>query len=559
MGLRGDERGQAVQVGAVLLLAVFVITLSLYQATVIPGENKQVEFNDYRDATADFADLRNAILRSAAQDAQSGVTVRTGSQYPARSLFVNPPPAAGRLSSSPAANVTISNVESAGDYENVRKYLTAEGNALNVSTRRLVFDPSYNELDVAPVAMAYGATYRDYDEPILTTEQTLVSGNRITLVSIAGNLSAGGYATPVTVEPVSAHTRTVSVTGDGGPLNLTVSTPLTAATWREQLLARQYDPGGTHPDRYVREVTPGPRPNTVNVSLEGGATYELRLARVEVHEESNAASEPTPAPRYVVSVDDREQTTRDDGRAKLVVEVRDQYSNPVANANVTFESAIRWFETYDGTNLTSNPVVRTNAEGRATVWFNATGKLGTIPVDAYLGDRTDSPPPSDASKTVQFTVFNTIVEGEGGGASGEQAGRGLLVLEDTATNATDNTFTFVINNTGEYPVNVTGYRLDYITKMAKSGQVTDGPNAITQVTFGGESRPGTPATVATEGKAPYFFGGTPIELSPGNRANMDVTFDASWNLGTKDALVISIAVYLEGNIVSTFTVFYINN
>jgi hypothetical protein len=551
MGLRGDDRGQAVQVGAVLLLAVFVVTLSLYQATVIPNENKQVEFNDYQDATADLADLRNAILRSATEDAQTGATVKTGSHYPARSLFVNPPPARGRLASSLAANVTIANVETAGSRENVGKYLTSEGNALNVSTRSVVFDPAYSELDVAPLVTGYGTTYRAYDDPIVLTDQTLVRGNRITLVSVAGELRAEGHTAPLTVEPVSAHTRTISITGDSGPVNLTIPTELTAAVWEDRLLAGQMAPAGN-----VLEVTPGPRPNTVNVSLAGDETYELRLGQVEVHGKSDASEADAPDARYLVAKTDTDTRTDGDGRVALTVETRDPYNNPVSSTNVTFNqsSGSGSFETKAG-----DPVsfpIKTDEDGGATVYFNATGHLGTIPVDAWLGT---SDPPED-EKDVRFSVFNNVLEGDdGGGSSGEQAGRNLVILEDISgiSGANDDDLQLTINNTGSFNVNVTGYRLDYVTGIRPNGNLVEGPTAITQMVFdGSKTRTGD----AFEGSRPYFFSGDRVQLSP-NSHTVDVTFNSAfgWDPDAQknqniQGVFIGFSIYIEGEITVTYTV-----
>lgn len=553
MKLRGDERGQAVQVGAVLLLAVFVITLSLYQATVIPGENRQVEFNDYQDATGDVADLRNAILRSAGQDTRTGVTVRTGTQYPARTLFVNPPRATGRLTSSSAANVTVANVESAGDYENVGKYLESEGHALNVSTRRTVFDPAYNELDVAPVATAYGATYRTYDDPVLVTDQTLVDGNRITLVSVAGDLGAGGYTTPVTAEPVSAHTRTVSVTGDGGPLNLTVPTELSAAVWEDRLLAGQMAPDG-----HVVEVAPGPRPNTVNVSLEGGQTYELRLGRVEIREQSDAATEPTPEPRYLVSDAEQGEILEEasDGRVKLSAEARDRFNNPRSNANVTFNISVGRLETRDGTVLgTDNATLRTNENGKASVWYNAS-TAGVHRVEVFLGDAVDKTLPGE--KKLQYKVVSTGQGGGGGGGGGGAGEAGVFILLEgtTATDSTD-TVTFHLNSTSSTSLNLTGIQLAHITEVnGGSGQgsatFVDGANAITRINLTASDEPDQIKTGidANEEFKPVFFD-EPLTFHADSNT-LTLTFDQAHTNHKDDQIIVRFHLFFEGGISASF-------
>lgn len=72
-----DDRAQSVMVGAVLLFAMIMISLSLYQANGVPNQNKNVEFNDYLDSSNDMTGLRNALLDVASSNTQQGVTVKT--------------------------------------------------------------------------------------------------------------------------------------------------------------------------------------------------------------------------------------------------------------------------------------------------------------------------------------------------------------------------------------------------------------------------------------------------------------------------------------------------
>ena len=37
-----DERGQAIQIGAVLLFGLLIISFASYQAFVVPNQNKQI-------------------------------------------------------------------------------------------------------------------------------------------------------------------------------------------------------------------------------------------------------------------------------------------------------------------------------------------------------------------------------------------------------------------------------------------------------------------------------------------------------------------------------------
>lgn len=535
----GDDRGQAVQVGAVLLFAVLILLLSFYQASVVPSENEEVEYNDFQEATADVSHLRNAIVRSAADDVTVGVTVRTGSQYPARVLFVNPAPAQGRLRTTDARTVRIANATAVdAEPENVGEFW--DGDLHTLSHRNVAFAPNYNEFRAAPIRIEQGYAYRAYDDPVSVTPQTLVQGNRITLVTVAGDLGTGGYTASVTVEPVSANGRTVTVTSDG-PLNITVPTALPASVWEERILADQFDPPGDpdHPDRYVQSVTDVPGENAVNITLEPNETYELRLGRVELRRSDDDATVETPPARYVTHVGDDVVEDGDDSRAKLVVEARDRFDNPRSNANVTFDASSGRFEDADGDVLgTGDVTVRTDSEGKAVVWYNASA--GVYEVDAYLGDEVDQSLP--AEQKLEFTVVSSASGGGGAGGGGSGEGSSFILLEDTDTsNRSDGNVTLTLNNTGDASLNLTGIQLAHVTNI--KGDPSDGPNQIVRFTLNGETR----SVNATESLRAKFFRSRPVEFEAGLN-DITLSFDEKYD----QQVMLRFHLYFEGGVTAVF-------
>lgn len=97
MGFLNDRRGASGVVGAVLLLAILVILVSIYQAQIVPIENKQVEFDHSLDVQNDMLELRNAILESDATGRITYATVTLGTRYANRIIGINPAPASGLL------------------------------------------------------------------------------------------------------------------------------------------------------------------------------------------------------------------------------------------------------------------------------------------------------------------------------------------------------------------------------------------------------------------------------------------------------------------------------
>lgn len=560
----GDDRAQSVQVGAIVLFGFLIVAASAYQAFVVPQENARVEFNDYQGSAADMVSLRNAMLSSAADGNVRGQRVSTGTQYPVRVFLVNPPPARGTVATVDGGTVSVNGIEAIGEYRNVGTYIESEGYALNYSTRSVAFRPAYNEFDAAaPVVVSNGLVYRNFPAPVVSTSQSLVRSNRIRLVTLSGDLRTEGLSAGVTVDPVSAHVRTVTVTPRAGSFNITVPTTLSEGQW-ETLLGDQLDPDRNDPDRYVLAVTRPSGADYVNVTMEGGASYELQVARLDLRERSDADDAASPDARYVVTETERTAQTNRDGRLPITVEARDRFNNPVSDANVTFSVSKDGprFEREDGTALAdANPDaagnqtrIRTNGDGEATVYLNATGSLGSIPVSAYLG----SSDPGTGERKVTYSVFNTVHGGSGGDGSGEQAGRSLVVLNRIdPVDGADRTITLNLSNTGTFPVNATGYRLDYVSGLRSNGQLVESARAMTNVTFVHNGTSSDVNGVAREGSSPHFFASNPYAIQPGStdaRIQFDrrLDTDSSGNTQNIQGIFISFAIYLEGDITVTF-------
>ena len=531
-----DERGQAVQIGAVLLLAVLVLLMSFYQASVVPSETGKIEFKDYQRATGDVAQLRDAVVRAGAEDTAVGTSVRTGSQYPARVLFVNPPPATGRLRTTDEGTVRLSNVVATdGERTNVRRFWN--GDDREFADRDVVFDPDYNEFDAAPIRISQGYAYRAYDSPISETPQTLVRGNRISLVTVAGDLNTGGYASSLTVDPLSAHTRTVTVTGEGDdPVTITLDTALSAAAW-ERALADQYDSPDApdHPDRYVSDVSEGPG-DSVTITLEGDKSYELRRGRVELRRSGDDSAEPSPPARYVTHVGDSVVKDGEDSRAKLIVEALDRFNNPRSDARVTFNVTHGRLESADGTVLgTDAATVRTGEDGRAVVWYNASA--GVYSVDAYLGDSVDKSLPPE-----QRLLFKVVSSDPGGGDGTQGEGSTFILLDGTDTSERDHDrMTLDLNNTGSGSLNLTGVQLAHITDI--QGDAANGSNEITKLWLNGEAR----TVTATENLRAKFFESDPLVLTSGPN---ELTLE--FNEGYDKQVMLRFHLFFEGGVTAVF-------
>lgn len=316
MRFRDDNRGVTIQIGAVLFFATVIIALSLYQATVVPSQNADVEYKHSQEVQGQLASVRNSILEAATTGKSQTASVDLGVQYPSRVFLMNPPPAAGTLRTDSFENGTIrvSNVEATEP--ETRDFINGTWTA---STKRLTYEPGYHELDGAP-NLVYGESilYNHYpaeNASIPLTDQVLVRGDTITLVSLAGSLSTSrASAVSVNAEALSAPYNQVQVTAANSsePVNISIPTQLSAATLRNQTsLGSQAN---------VTVVDGGQ--NRVVIQLRGNGTYTLQTAKVGV---SNDAT--VPSVHYLTVVEF--------GSGTVTVEARDRFNNPVSGVKVT--------------------------------------------------------------------------------------------------------------------------------------------------------------------------------------------------------------------------------
>jgi hypothetical protein len=370
MGFRDANRGQAIQVGAILLFGILILGVSIYQATVVPQQNARVEFDAYQGATDDMVSVRDDIATAGTEGASASTTVRTGATYPARSIFVNPGAPAGTVSTEPASNVTVDGVRAVGSEANNTRAFWNETSG-TYETTRVTFTPSYNEFDGSPVTVAGQGVYRLAGDRVLPISTgSSIRGNRITLVTVRGDLGAAGGSVPVTADPVSTATRTVVVTGTGATFNVTVPTPVPASAWNDTVA-----PDVVANPNVVTTTPVGD--DSVRITFDGSRQYELRLAAVELRAQSDSSTVQQPDGSYLIGLTGNE-TISTNGISPLAVEVRDRYNNPVSGADVTFD-IVDGDATFAGGG--TERVVTTDGGGRAPVALRPGGS-GTITVEA---------------------------------------------------------------------------------------------------------------------------------------------------------------------------------
>ncbi|WP_138007140.1 Ig-like domain-containing protein [Halalkalirubrum salinum] len=323
----GDDRGQSIQVGAVLIFGIIIVFLAIWQAQVIPAENAEVEFQHSLDAQEDMQQLRSELRSVAGNGASRSTTIELGTRYPTRVAFVNPPPATGSLSTT-EGTVSIENASSGvtNGFWN--------GTTRNYTTNTIAYEPSYSEYNTPPrTVYEHGFLYNEFDREgtqLAESAQPLVrtSGNTTTidLFALRGSIDADGVEREsIDLYPNSAGTRTVPVTAssDGEPITITIPTR-NQAMWNEV-----FEEVG---EETITEIT-NVSDSQVRIELNStnDMSYRLRMAEVGLAEEDSQE------PAYIVPVGSENVSQGEE----ITAEVRDRYNNPIEDVRVSVNSSAR--------------------------------------------------------------------------------------------------------------------------------------------------------------------------------------------------------------------------
>jgi len=531
MGFRDANRGQAIQVGAILLFALLILGISIYQATVVPQQNARVEFNAYQEATDDMVSVRDDVVTAGTEGTAASTTVETGATYPARSIFINPGAPSGTVSTASGSNVTVSGVRPVdSEADNTRTFWNETSGSYE--TNRVTFTPSYNEFDGSPVTVAGQGVYRLPEGRVLPISTgSTISGNRITLVTVRSDLGASGRSVSVTADPVSTATRTVVVTGTGGTFNVTVPTPIPASAWNDTVA----------PDVVANPnvVTTDPiGDDSVRIEFNGSRQYELRLAAVELRAQSDSSAVQQPDGSYLIGLTGNE-TISTNGTSPVAVEVRDRYNNPVSGVDVTF-NITAGDATFAGSG--TGRVVTTDGSGRAPVALRPGGS-GTITVEAKSDLDGNGTIESYERTRFGISASDGSTDDDGGAENINPADDGDVILQRGVTGpgqGGNDLITVFFDNTASETRTITDARIGFY--YADGNNVRPPSNldlGATQLTV-----PGT-LTNLEESQ----------QLSPGEVDSIDITFtDESGGKGVPasgDFLVLTVR-YQETGEVNTY-------
>lgn len=260
MDPRADDRAVSGLIGALILFGFIIILLSIYQAAFVPIENERAEFKHSQTVQNDLIELRNDLLSAETTGERAYTTIKLGVRYPVRLVAINPPPAAGTLTTSEATPVTIEN----GAGTPVSNICPGSG---DIETRTLRYSPSYNEYESAPTIVYENTVlYLNFSgRTVLLTDQQLVQNDNVQIIPLNTSYYRFGVES-TTVRAVPGNVREQDVQD----ANITYPTGLSEAKW-EELLA------GEVPAQNVT-VTNG------NVTIETGGQISVSCSPVGLGE-----------------------------------------------------------------------------------------------------------------------------------------------------------------------------------------------------------------------------------------------------------------------------------
>jgi len=251
------DRAQAVQIGFILLLGFAVISLSAFQAFIVPNQNATVEFNHYQEVRSDMTDLYTELvtLGASSRAGQVLVPISIGHRYPSRLLFINPPPVSGTIQSTSQESLSID---------------VAGANTTNVcggtSTSGVKYRPDYHESTQPEITYENGLLYvttTDGEYAILRQRPIVNTSSRtISLYRTSGTLRPQSTVSTLPIEITGTATygeQNLSVADSNG---VVLPSDLPASEWNSRVL-----PAG---------ITATQNGNNVNLSGFGGRNYTIR-------------------------------------------------------------------------------------------------------------------------------------------------------------------------------------------------------------------------------------------------------------------------------------------
>ena len=275
------DRGQVVVVEILLLLALLIIALGMYQAFGVPDQNKQVEFDHNQEVQSDLIDLRNALLDVRSSDQvesnrqHRSARVRLGTRYVNRIVGINPPDPQGTLRTIDHGNITIDGATVDGDFEGDP---TETLLGTSHDTKTLVYEAGYSEYHNPPTTvLEHSLAYNQLEASnrSLTSQRVVQSGSTsLNIFLFDGDILKRGHQTTLDPETLDGPTAPVPITADGDSFDIVLPTTSPDVWTSDRLIGESFEEGEP---MAAAEVTGA---QEVTITVEDDDTWTLQMTRV---------------------------------------------------------------------------------------------------------------------------------------------------------------------------------------------------------------------------------------------------------------------------------------
>jgi len=168
-GLLKSEKGISEIVGAMLILGVFVLMLTLIQAREVPEWNKAVEMEHNAVVYEDFLEMKTHIEDIPVVRLPRSSTIHMGVHYPNRPILINPADTSGTLNMKNDTWIKV-------DYTPFNSTPTS----LNISSASITYNPNYNFFINAPMLVyEHGLVIKEINNYIYTDTDQAIFGTDI--------------------------------------------------------------------------------------------------------------------------------------------------------------------------------------------------------------------------------------------------------------------------------------------------------------------------------------------------------------------------------------------
>lgn len=256
------ERASTIPLGFILLLAIAIVAVNIYQVHYVPQDSIDAEIDSNREMLSDVQGFNFAVQGTIGTQQGQPVAIGKSVEYPIS--FPSPEDPSYIIATTETETIRFENFRcEIGDCQS------------NMNTTTVIFLGDYNYLENDRVyGYEYGVVYSapnstpEGNNGVITyNDQFMIQGNKMTLLTFQGDFTherQGTVHTTISPQDPSQHENVI--TDDGTPLAITLPTEISESQWNDMLSEELVENGGhitdiTYQNYTVEREDSGPSGN----------------------------------------------------------------------------------------------------------------------------------------------------------------------------------------------------------------------------------------------------------------------------------------------------------